>query len=673
MEDVPPQRARYVAIITDGNGRWAQARGLPVADGHQAGADVVKARLRDAAELGVEELTVYSFSTENWSRRAEEVTALMRMFSERHRSRDARAEGARACGCGSSAARARRRGAAGADGLGGGRDRRQRPHHAVRRVQLRRPRRDPATPPSATTGGGEEAFRQALYAPEMHDPDLVIRTSGEQRLCNYLLWQSAYSELVFADELWPDFSREAFEAALADLRGPRPPLRGPLRWPPPPGARRARGTGGSDLGGGSSSRCPRSPSPRSSSRGAGSSSPSGYPARPGLPARAVRDVRLRRAVAPGGLRRADRPAAAAHYGDQFTSCSRSCDAAAGLRPDPAPAARRDAGDQRDDARRQWIGLGAGPRRAAARPSARRRRRRRRAARHLRRGHRRLPRRAGVRPPAARAVDLAEQDRRGAADRHGLRRGGRVVGGAQPGRGSAARTARCSASPSRSPRRSATSSSPTSSATPGPRTPGGCSGPTAVRSTAWTRSCSRPWSATTSGTRWTRRRSQAARALRRGGRPRRRRRPATAHGDRDRLRAPGAAAVLAAAAAAAAAVGGGGGRRGDGRRGRARGRSPVPPPSPDPEASPAPGSATWPSEPSPWSVPSPEDPVDGRSPPCWVDGRSPPSAGLRWSFAPPSPRSDSPVRCSSVPSPGPGCAPRDGPEAIPWPSPCSPEP
>ena len=75
--------ARYVAIITDGNGRWARGRDLPVVEGHRAGADTVKARLRDAAEFGISELTVYSFSTENWSRPAEEVTALMRMFSER--------------------------------------------------------------------------------------------------------------------------------------------------------------------------------------------------------------------------------------------------------------------------------------------------------------------------------------------------------------------------------------------------------------------------------------------------------------------------------------------------------------------------------------------------------------------------------------------------------------
>src|ERR1700712_2895887 len=81
--DSEATRARYVAIITDGNGRWAQAQGLPVVAGHEAGADTVKARLRDAVDLGVRELTVYSFSTENWTRPAEEVTGLMRMFSER--------------------------------------------------------------------------------------------------------------------------------------------------------------------------------------------------------------------------------------------------------------------------------------------------------------------------------------------------------------------------------------------------------------------------------------------------------------------------------------------------------------------------------------------------------------------------------------------------------------
>jgi undecaprenyl diphosphate synthase len=208
--------ARYVAIITDGNGRWAQARGLPVVEGHRAGADTVKERLRDAARLGIRELTVYSFSTENWSRPAEEVTALMRMFSERilGETPELNAEGVRMRFIG----RRERVSAAlleqmdWAEAQTSGNDRitlfvafnyggRAEILDAAERYQ----------------GGGEEAFRRLLYAPEMHDPDLIIRTSGEQRMSNYLLWQSAYSELVFADELWPDFSREAFEAALSEF------------------------------------------------------------------------------------------------------------------------------------------------------------------------------------------------------------------------------------------------------------------------------------------------------------------------------------------------------------------------------------------------------------------------------------------------------------------------
>lgn len=211
--DGAPDGARYVAIITDGNGRWAQARDLPVAEGHKAGADVVKARLRDAAEFGVRELTVYSFSTENWSRSAEEVTALMRMFSERILSETPELE---------------------EEGV--------RMRFIGRRDRVAQPLLDQMDWAEAETahndritlfvafnyggraeivdaaaryaGGGEDEFRKLLYAPEMHDPDVVIRTSGEQRMSNYLLWQSAYSELVFRDELWPDFSREAFRAAL---------------------------------------------------------------------------------------------------------------------------------------------------------------------------------------------------------------------------------------------------------------------------------------------------------------------------------------------------------------------------------------------------------------------------------------------------------------------------
>jgi undecaprenyl diphosphate synthase len=206
---------RYVAIITDGNGRWARDRGVAVVDGHQAGADTVKARLRDCAELGIEELTVYSFSTENWSRPAEEVTALMRMFSERiaRETPELRDEGVRMRFIG------RREGVAGA--LVEQMDWAERETAGGDAITLfvafnYGGRAEILDAAQRYGGGGDEAFRALLYAPDQHDPDLVIRTSGEQRLSNFLLWQSAYSELVFADELWPDYSRAAFERSLAE-------------------------------------------------------------------------------------------------------------------------------------------------------------------------------------------------------------------------------------------------------------------------------------------------------------------------------------------------------------------------------------------------------------------------------------------------------------------------
>ena len=208
--------ARYVAIITDGNGRWAQQRGLPVIDGHQAGADVVKARLRDAVEFGVRELTVYSFSTENWSRPAEEVTALMRMFSQRiaNETPELNDEGVRMRFIG----RRERVTPALLEQM----DWAEAQTAANDRITLYVAfnyggRAEVLDAAARYSGGGEEAFGQLLYAPEMHDPDLIIRTSGEQRMSNYLLWQGAYSELVFAEELWPDFSREAFRAALDEF------------------------------------------------------------------------------------------------------------------------------------------------------------------------------------------------------------------------------------------------------------------------------------------------------------------------------------------------------------------------------------------------------------------------------------------------------------------------
>ncbi|HXR30095.1 MAG TPA: polyprenyl diphosphate synthase [Solirubrobacterales bacterium] len=208
--------ARYVAIITDGNGRWAQERGLPTVEGHRTGADTVKARLRDAVELGIEELTVFSFSTENWSRPEEEVSALMAMFGERIEAEtpELDQEGVRMRFIG------RREGIdpklvermAWAEETTAGNER------IVLFVAFNYGGRAEIVDAARSFDGStEEEFRRHLYAPQMHDPDLLIRTSGEQRISNYLLWQCAYSELVFRDELWPDFDRAALEECLREF------------------------------------------------------------------------------------------------------------------------------------------------------------------------------------------------------------------------------------------------------------------------------------------------------------------------------------------------------------------------------------------------------------------------------------------------------------------------
>jgi undecaprenyl diphosphate synthase len=209
-------RARFVAIITDGNSRWATKRGLRPIEGHEAGADVVKDRLRDAVEFGVEELTVFSFSTENWSRPQGEVESLMRMFRERidRETPELHDEGVRMRFIG------RRDGIdpelvermEWAEALTAGNDRIR--FFVAFNYGGRAEIVDAA---AAFEGSTEEEFRDRLYAPEMHDPDLLIRTSGELRISNYLLWQCAYSELVFRDELWPDFSREAFQESLEEF------------------------------------------------------------------------------------------------------------------------------------------------------------------------------------------------------------------------------------------------------------------------------------------------------------------------------------------------------------------------------------------------------------------------------------------------------------------------
>jgi undecaprenyl diphosphate synthase len=206
---------RYVAIITDGNGRWAHQRGLPVVEGHRAGADTLKARLRDAAELGIEELTVYSFSTENWTRPEEEVRGLMGMMGERIGSEtpELKSEGVRMRYIGRrgelDAALVERMEWSEAETAHNDRITLYVAFNYGGRAEILDAAR-------SFQGDSEDEFRRHLYAPEMHDPDLLIRTSGEQRLSNYLLWQCAYSELVFRDELWPDFDRAALEASLSE-------------------------------------------------------------------------------------------------------------------------------------------------------------------------------------------------------------------------------------------------------------------------------------------------------------------------------------------------------------------------------------------------------------------------------------------------------------------------
>jgi undecaprenyl diphosphate synthase len=207
--------AEYVAIITDGNGRWAQQRNLPVIEGHRAGADAVKERLRDAVELGVKELTVYSFSTENWTRPRDEVQGLMAMFAERidRETPELDEEGVRMRFIG------RRQGIS--EELTGRMDWAEEKTAGNDRITLfvafnYGGRAEILDAAEAYRGGGEEEFHKHLYAPEMHDPDLLIRTSGEKRISNYLLWQCAYSEFVFRDELWPDFGRAAFEDSLRE-------------------------------------------------------------------------------------------------------------------------------------------------------------------------------------------------------------------------------------------------------------------------------------------------------------------------------------------------------------------------------------------------------------------------------------------------------------------------
>ena len=207
--------ARHVAIIMDGNARWARERGLPVLAGHRQGARTLKQIVKDAVALDVLELTVYAFSTENWTRPRDEVEGLMAMFAELIESEtpELDEEGVRMRFIG------RRHEVS--DDL---RDRMawaERVTESNTRMALfvafnYGGRAEIVDAAARYDGGGEEALRRLLYAPDMSDPEILVRTSGERRLSNFLLWQCAYSELVFSDALWPDFDRADLEAALEE-------------------------------------------------------------------------------------------------------------------------------------------------------------------------------------------------------------------------------------------------------------------------------------------------------------------------------------------------------------------------------------------------------------------------------------------------------------------------
>ena len=217
-----PGIARSVAIIMDGSGRWARRRGLPVAAGHRAGTRAVRRTVEAAIDLGVESLALYAFSTENWSRPEDEVDALMEIFAEtiERELPDLAKEGVRARFFGRrdrAPAELRERMAALEEETAGNErlqlwiafdyGGRAELVEAVRRLL------EAGVEPEEVD---EELLAEQLYAPEMPDPDLLIRTSGELRVSNFLLWQLAYTELVFVDRLWPDFGEADLRSALED-------------------------------------------------------------------------------------------------------------------------------------------------------------------------------------------------------------------------------------------------------------------------------------------------------------------------------------------------------------------------------------------------------------------------------------------------------------------------
>jgi undecaprenyl diphosphate synthase len=209
---------RYVAIIADGNRRWARKHDLSVQAGQDAAADTLSARVRDAIQLGVRELTVYVFSTENWSRSNGEVATLMKMLARRlgTETPPLHAEGVRMRFLGA------REGIsiALAEQMDSSRSLTESNTGLTLYIALNYGgRAEIVQAAKCFDGATDDEFARCLYEPEMHDPEVIIRTGGEHRISNFLLWQAAYAELVFRDELWPDFGRDAFEESLRDFDG----------------------------------------------------------------------------------------------------------------------------------------------------------------------------------------------------------------------------------------------------------------------------------------------------------------------------------------------------------------------------------------------------------------------------------------------------------------------
>jgi undecaprenyl diphosphate synthase len=224
----PSPGPHHVAIIMDGNGRWAKSRGLPRVAGHRRGADAVRRVVRGAGELGIPVLTLFAFSTENWTRPADEVNDLMGLLRHylRNELEELHKNGARLRVIGN------REGLA-ADIVHDIADAERLTRSNTRidvnicinygaRDEILRAARNLARRVAAGEMTPEEIdeanFERELLTAGLPDPDLLIRTSGEQRISNFLLWQCAYTELVFVDTLWPDFGKEHLERAIAEFR-----------------------------------------------------------------------------------------------------------------------------------------------------------------------------------------------------------------------------------------------------------------------------------------------------------------------------------------------------------------------------------------------------------------------------------------------------------------------